>query len=264
MLSVGNPSLEGAMSTSRCKAFVGFFVGLGVLMTLLAAEVWAQGCATLVCRQGYTLTRYRERLVCHIGSGLEPQSFYYAPEPLCPPDADLRGQSCVKRVCCEKPMCPPDSRYENGRCLRGRAPGGIVILRVTCEEGWDLDRPTGMCKKRDCGAVIPLDRIPVEVPIRVPSGPFIGGFQPEGCVRKTSSVTILGREFGATQGGNRVELGGHGIGLLLPVTAWSPTSITVTIPNDPRIAIGQWYYIGLQNSAGNWITNIDKTITVCK
>lgn len=254
------------MNSNRCKIFVAVFASLSVLMTLSAAEVWAQACETPVCRQGYRLTRYRERLVCNRGSGLEPQSFYYAPDPICPPDADLRGQNCVRRICCEKPMCPADSRYENGRCLRGRAPGGIVILRVACEAGWDLDRPTGMCKRRDCGAVIPLQDLPITVPPppQVPSGPFIGGFQPEGCVRRNSPVSILGREFGATQGGNRVELGGHGISVPLPVAAWSDTRISATIPNDARIADGQWYYIGLQNSAGHWISNIDKTIAMCK
>lgn len=157
------------MDWNRTGMFALILAGLGVLMPQSAAEVLAQACETPVCRQGYRLTRYRERLVCHIGSGLEPQSFYYAPEPICPPDADLRGQNCVRRVCCEKPLCPADARYENGRCLRGRAPGGIVILRVACEAGWDLDRPTGMCKQRDCGAVLSVPDLPiaVQVPARV-------------------------------------------------------------------------------------------------
>lgn len=254
------------MTTNRYRMIVLILAGLGALVALSAAEVWAQACETPVCRQGYRLTRYRERLVCHIGSGVEPQSFYYAPDPLCPPDADLRGQNCVRRVCCEKPMCPTDARYENGRCLRGRAPGPILILRVTCDAGWDLDRPTGLCKRRDCGAVISVPDLPIAVPAPAPvrPGPFVAGFQPEGCIRKNSALSILGREFGATQGRNHVELGGHGISASLPVAAWSDTRITATLPNDARIAGGQWYYIGIKNSAGYWITNIDKTITVCR
>lgn len=254
------------MDWNRTGMLALILAGLGMLMPQWAAEVVAQACETPVCRQGYRLTRYRERLVCHTGSGLEPQSFYYAPDPICPSDADLRGQNCVRRVCCEKPMCPTDARYENGRCLRGRAPGPILILRVTCDAGWDLDRPTGLCKRRDCGAVISVPDLPIAVPAPAPvrPGPFVAGFQPQGCVRKTSSVMILGREFGSPTG-KGVALGGHGIHVDLVVTTWGETQIKVTLPNDPRIQEGQWYYIGVEKAGHTaWLSNIDKTITVCR
>ena len=110
-LSVCNPMLEGTMSKTRCKTFGGVFVGLGVLMTLLAAEVWAQACEARVCRSGYTLTRLRDRPQPVCQSEPDPItraiSFYYAPDPLCPSDAALRGQSCVKRVAARGRSAPP-------------------------------------------------------------------------------------------------------------------------------------------------------------
>ena len=66
------------------------------------------------------------------------------------------------------------------------------------------------------------------------------------------------------QGPNRVLLGGHGISVLLPVTLWSPTRIAVTIPDDPLIAAGQTYYIGIQNDQSQWLSGIDKSIAVCQ
>jgi hypothetical protein len=77
-------------------------------------------------------------------------------------------------------------------------------------------------------------------------------------------LSILGREFGVSQRTNRVELGGHGIGIPLPVSAWSDTRITATLPNDARITDGQSYYIGLKSGAGHWISNIDRRITTCR
>jgi hypothetical protein len=66
------------------------------------------------------------------------------------------------------------------------------------------------------------------------------------------------------QGDRVVELGGHGIGILLRVTSWSDTEITVIVPNDPRIEFSQWYYIGLQDRDRHWISNISRTITICR
>ena len=258
------------MSATQWKLVVGVLAGLIVLGSGMVTAVSADPCEVRICRSGYTLTRLRDRPQPVCQSDPAPItgaiSFYYAPDPICPPDADLRGQNCVKRICCEKPMCPTDARYENGRCLRGRAPSGIVILRVTCDAGWDLDRPTGMCKKRDCGALLSVPDLPIAVPAPPPvrPGPFVAGFQPQGCVRKNSSVMILGREFGS-QTGKGVALGGHGIHVDLVVTTWGETQIKVTLPNDPRIQEGQWYYIGVEKAGHTgWLSNIDKTITVCR
>ena len=256
------------MSATQWKLAIGVLAGLIVLGSGMVTAVSAEPCEVRICRSGYTLTRFPDRAkpVCHREGFWGVESFYDAPDPLCPSDADLRGQSCVERVCCEKPMCPADARYENGRCLRGRAPGGIVILRVTCETGWDLDRPTGMCKRRDCGALLRVPDLPIAVQAHPPvrPGPFVAGFQPEGCIRKNSALSILGREFGS-QTGKGVALGGHGIHVDLVVTTWGETRIKVTLPNDPRIQEGQWYYIGVEKAGHiGWLSNIDKTITVCR
>src|SRR5574341_1474125 len=185
------------MDKNLFRMVVLVLAGSSILMPLSASEVSAQACETPVCRSGYRLTRLpdRTRPVCLTGSGLEPQSFYYAPEPICPPDADLRGQNCVKRVCCIKPACAADRRYEDGQCIRTGFGGVMSYVRATCETGWDLDRPTGTCRKRDCGAVITLQDLPiaVQVPAQVRPGPFVAGFQPEGCIRKNSALSILGR-----------------------------------------------------------------------
>lgn len=254
------------MDWTRSAILALILAGLAMMFPQWVAEVSAQACETPVCRQGYRLTRYRERLVCHTGSGLEPQSFYYAPDPICPPGSDLRGQNCVRRVCCEKPACPADRRYDDGKCLRTGFGGVISYTRAVCEAGWELDRPTGLCKNRNCGPAIGVPDLPIAVPAptQIRPGPFVAGFQPEGCIRKGSVLSILGREFGVSQRTNRVELGGHGIGIPLPVSAWSDTRITATLPNDARITDGQSYYIGLKSGAGHWISNIDRRITTCR
>jgi len=61
-----------------------------------------------------------------------------------------------------------------------------------------------------------------------------------------------------------VEIGGHGVGLTAPVASWSSHRIVVTVPNDARLEGGQWYYAGLKNDRGHWITNIDKNFTLCR
>jgi hypothetical protein len=61
-----------------------------------------------------------------------------------------------------------------------------------------------------------------------------------------------------------VELGGHGIGIILDVRSWSNNLITAVVPDDPRIQSGQWYYIGLQDENRHWISNISRTINICR
>lgn len=142
---------------------------VGALLALPAATAWAQDCTTRVCRPDYRLREYRGRLACLTGSGLEPQSFYYPPDPICPVDSDLVGETCVQRVCCEKPACAAHRWYEDGRCYRGGAPGGISFIYASCEEGWDLERETGACRRRNCPPAVPDDR-PIEVPAPPRSG----------------------------------------------------------------------------------------------
>ncbi len=100
-------------------------------------------------------------------------------------------------------------------------------------------------------------------PITVTATPQVTGFQPTGCVGKGARVTIQGNNFG-TQTGKAVALGGSGIHVDLAVSSWGASSIVGTIPNDGRIQAGQWYYIGLEKTGhSGWLSNIDKTVTIC-
>jgi hypothetical protein len=87
---------------------------------------------------------------------------------------------------------------------------------------------------------------------------------PKPCVDRGGQVTVEGLRFGRQQDSRLLELGGHGIGVGLRVASWSDTRITAIVPDDPRIEYGQWYYIGLQNRDRQWISNISRTITICR
>jgi hypothetical protein len=92
----------------------------------------------------------------------------------------------------------------------------------------------------------------------------ITGFEPKHCVDRGSVVIVHGALFGALQGERRAVLGGHGISVLLPVRSWSDRRIEVIVPDVERIQDSQWYYIGLQDGSRHWISNISKTITMCR
>lgn len=100
-------------------------------------------------------------------------------------------------------------------------------------------------------------------PITYTAAPQVTGFAPTGCIGKGGTVTIQGKNFG-TQTGKAVALGGSGIHVDLTVSSWGASSIMATVPNDSRIQGGQWYYIGVEKSShGGWLSNIDKTVTIC-
>ncbi len=93
--------------------------------------------------------------------------------------------------------------------------------------------------------------------------PVVEYLEPRPCVDRGGTVKIYGSGFGAQRGNRLVELGGHGIGVLLKVTSWSSKLITAIVPDNPRIQFGQWYYVGLQNQDRHWISNISRNITIC-
>lgn len=207
-------------------------------------------CEVPACRSDDKYSRTRHR--CESGpSGLGGYRSHYPAS--CPSGYDLNEARavCVQRgECCEKPACKRDYRFRNGRCESG--PSGIGGYRShyypKCGAGWDLDVSTGTCRKRDCGA----------------SEAQIDRLGPSPCVDRGGTVTIDGSGFGREQGTRVVELGGHGIGILLRVTSWSDTQITAVVPDDRRIQFGQWYYIGLQSQDRHWISNISRTINICR
>jgi hypothetical protein len=109
---------------------------------------------------------------------------------------------------------------------------------------------------------VPTIQVAPSVVVAVPT---ISGLQPTGaCVNKGATVIVQGKNFG-TASGRSVALGGQGIHVDLAVSSWSTTSIAATIPNDPKIAGGKWYYIGIEKSDhSQWLSNIDRTITICE
>jgi hypothetical protein len=92
----------------------------------------------------------------------------------------------------------------------------------------------------------------------------ITGFEPQHCVDRGGVVTIRGALFGSRPDGRRAVLGGHGISVTLSLRAWTDRRIEVIVPDVERIEDGQWYYIGLQDDEHRWITNISRTITMCR
>jgi hypothetical protein len=92
----------------------------------------------------------------------------------------------------------------------------------------------------------------------------ITGFEPRHCIDRGSIVTIRGARFGERPNGRRAVLGGHGISVTLGLRAWTDKRIEVIVPDVERIQDSQWYYIGLQDAQRHWISNISKTITMCR
>jgi hypothetical protein len=92
----------------------------------------------------------------------------------------------------------------------------------------------------------------------------ITGMAPGHCIDRGGVVSIHGARFGERQGEREAVLGGHGISVTLPVRLWSDQRIEVIVPDDRRLEDSQWYYIGLQDGGRQWISNISKTITLCR
>jgi hypothetical protein len=92
----------------------------------------------------------------------------------------------------------------------------------------------------------------------------IDHFRPQPCIERGTEVNIYGSGFGRRQAGRYVVLGGHGISAVLRVTAWREGRITALLHNYRRIEQGQWYYIGLQNEDHQWISNISRTVNICR
>jgi hypothetical protein len=92
----------------------------------------------------------------------------------------------------------------------------------------------------------------------------VARLRPTPCVDRGGTVTIEGEGFGRRQGSRRAVLGGHGISVTLRITSWSNARISAVLPDDERIDYGQWYYIGIQDENGHWISNLSRTITICR
>lgn len=276
---------------------------LAPLVMLAGASLALAGgpCSRPICRKGYHYNG--ARCQSEAAPVTEALSHYYPAEPLCPAGWRVEGPDCVKIVCCDKPACSADERYREGYCHRGPTFFGYRSHhRATCDDGWILDEGSGLCHRTDCGdapppparAAGPEDGPPParggdheqpppparaagrdEPPprprptVKPPPPPVVGPaevtrLRPTPCVDRGGTVTIEGMGFGRRQGDRHALLGGHGISVTLQVTAWSDTRITAIIPDADRIERGQWYYIGIQNGEGHWISNLSRTITICR
>lgn len=241
--------------TTKKRAFAIHAAAAGALL-LLSLRGEAEECRRPICRSHYRF----DGKVCRSTSGLGYRSHYTPDPPLCPAGWEVQGDDCVNKVCCEKPVCKPDDRYRDGYCWSG--PSGIGGYRshteARCEPGWELDREKGVCRNPDCKLTTPGIVVEPWAAIQ------ITGFEGAACVPRGGRLNILGYGFGDARGPNVVEIGSHGVGLLAPVVSWSAHRIVVAVPNDPRLATGQWYYAGLQNDRRQWISNIDKTFPICR
>jgi CARDB len=172
-------------------------------------------------------------------------------------------------------VCSPN--YSDGVLLKGGRehvsldPGQTLNVKLNGTNTIPADTPTGnyfLCAVIDAGNKVKEGNeqnncacCPVKI-IAAAGKPEITAYR-EKCGAKGSNVTILGKNFG-TQTGKGVALGGHGIHVDLPVVSWNANMIIAKIPNDPKIQEGQWYYIGIERADhGEWLSNIDKNITIC-
>lgn len=208
---------------------------------------------------------------------------YDVDAPLCPDGWHVDGDDCARDVCCYRRACDRDERYRDGYCHRGPAP--FTLARsphpATCAVGERLDLAKGHCRRLDCeqAATRPVSagarraaarRQQAPPPPAVAGrgdpthGTRITGYEPGHCLDKGAPFTIRGIRFGQEQGGRSAQLGGHGIGVNVPVRSWSDTRIEATLPHEPRIQTGEWYYVGIKDARGNWISNLSKNVVVCR
>jgi hypothetical protein len=147
--------------------------------------------------------------------------------------------------------------------VQARAPREKDPLQKEIPQGAPVTKPislshSGGTPDANVEAPIPLQNRGREYEV------VIDHFRPGPCVERGTEVNIYGSGFGRRQAGRYVVLGGHGISAVLRVIAWREGRITAIVHNYRRIEQGQWYYIGLQNEDHQWISNISRTINICR
>lgn len=210
-------------------------------------------CERPACRSGDKYSRRRHR--CESTSGLNWRSHYAASCPAGYHVDEARGVCVRDDGCCRKRACRSGFMFRDGKCYsRPGDPRHPLPYVPDCGTGWELNASNGTCHTPGCvGGSEPQG-----------TGPRIDRLGPTPCVDRGGTANIYGSGFGPVQGDRLVQLGGHGIGIFLRVTSWSDTEITAIVPNDPRIEFSQWYYIGLQDRNRHWISNISRTINICR
>jgi hypothetical protein len=130
---------------------------LSMLLCALPGNAGGDGCEKSPCRAGdkYDVKQGR----CETEPGFWGYRSHYAPDCGEGYDFDRTRGVCVKKgECCEKSAC--EGRYKwdsrDRRCEAGAVLFGYRShYTPVCERGWDLDKKTGLCKKRGCGMSTP-------------------------------------------------------------------------------------------------------------
>lgn len=84
-----------------------------------------------------------------------------------------------------------------------------------------------------------------ETKISVHLGPIVIAEAEPNPARIGAPITLRGSNFGRPED-HRVSVGGHGLKIDLEVIKWERGSVTVRIPNDPRIVSDRSYYYRIE------------------
>ena len=95
------------------------------------------------------------------------------------------------------------------------------------------------------------------------SSPVITAVNPAECVVKGGVITLQGNNLLPSAGHSIAIDDGNGIHIDLPISSWTATSISATVPNDPRVQEGAGFWVAMETSPGQWVSNVDKSITIC-
>jgi hypothetical protein len=95
------------------------------------------------------------------------------------------------------------------------------------------------------------------------AAPVITTVNPTDCVAKGGVISLQGNNLLTSAGHNIAIDDGNGTHIVLPINSWTVTSISATVPNDPRVQEGASFWVAMETGQSQWVSNIDKSITIC-
>jgi minor extracellular protease Epr len=95
------------------------------------------------------------------------------------------------------------------------------------------------------------------------AAPVITSVSPADCVTKGEVITIQGNNLLTPVGHSIAIDDANGTHIVLSTSSWSGSSITATVPNDPRVQENTGYWVGMETSPGQWVSNHDTSIWTC-
>jgi len=95
------------------------------------------------------------------------------------------------------------------------------------------------------------------------AAPVITSVNPAECVTKGAVITIQGNNLLTSVGHSIAIDDTNGTHIVLSTSSWTGTSITATIPNDPRVQESTGYWVGMETSPGQWVSNVDTLVSIC-